>query len=208
MELRMTRQFLEEARKDPAGVSAHVKRLLGRFDFGVGGHRGNDFRCHVPIGADEATETSAAVRYQTLIDRIAGAVGAHCLVLAIDARGGEVYVRGGREATGKDAITWAKEVADRGAGEILLTSMDRDGTRLGYDLELTRRVAEAVSVPVIASGGVGNLEHLQAGLQEGGADAVLAASIFHFGEHSVREARAYLAARGIPVRPVAQGLVP
>lgn len=187
-------------------VSRTADRLRVPLTVGGGVRSVDDVRRLLQHGADKVAVNSAAVRDPKLIDQIAGTVGAQCLVLAIDARGGEVYVRGGREATGKDAIAWAKEVADRGAGEILLTSMDRDGTRLGYDLELTRRVAEAVSVPVIASGGVGTLEHLQAGLQEGGADAVLAASIFHFGEHSVREARAFLAARGIPVRPVAQGL--
>lgn len=183
-------------------VSRTADRLRVPLTVGGGVRSVDDVRRLLQHGADKVAVNSAAVRDPGLIDRIAGAVGAQCLVVAIDARQREVYVRGGREATGKDAIAWAQEVAARGAGEILLTSMDRDGTRLGYDLALTRAVVEAVTVPVIASGGVGNLEHLQAGLQEGGADAVLAASIFHFGEHSVLEARRFLDARGIPVRPV------
>jgi cyclase len=127
-------------------------------------------------------------------------------VVAIDAKrrthadGWEVFTHGGRTATGRDAVEWAREVADRGAGEILLTSMDRDGTGLGFDLELTAAISDAVSVPVIASGGVGSLEHLREGVVEGHADAVLAASIFHFGQHTVGEAKAYLQARGVCVR--------
>ncbi len=132
--------------------------------------------------------------------------GSQCIVLAVDAKrrgdanGFEVYTHGGRRATGRDVIEWSRRMVEAGAGEILLTSMDRDGTREGFDLELTRRVSEAVSVPVIASGGVGTLEHLVEGVTEGGADAVLAASIFHFGEHTIEEAKRCMAARGIPVR--------
>jgi cyclase len=138
--------------------------------------------------------------------------GAQCIVVAIDAKrrsgedaaargpGWDVYTHGGRKNTGLDAVEWAREMARRGAGEILLTSMDRDGTRAGFDLALTRAVADAVPVPVIASGGVGSLEHLADGVQQGGADAVLAASIFHYGQHTVGEAKALMAARGIPVR--------
>ena len=128
------------------------------------------------------------------------------MVCAIDAKrrpgGFEVYLHGGRTPTGRDAVAWAAEATSRGAGEILLTSMDRDGTRAGFDLELTRAVVDAVGVPVIASGGVGTLEHLVDGIVDGGADAVLAASIFHFGEHTVGEAKALLAARGVTVRPI------
>jgi imidazole glycerol-phosphate synthase subunit HisF len=132
--------------------------------------------------------------------------GAQCIVVAIDAKrragaaGWEVYTRGGRTNTGLDAIDWARRMAAAGAGEILLTSMDRDGTKSGFDLELTRAVSDALDIPVIASGGVGTLEHLADGIQKGGADAVLAASIFHYGEHTVAEAKALMAGRGIPVR--------
>ena len=138
--------------------------------------------------------------------------GAQCIVVAIDAKrrgaedaaargpGWDVYTHGGRKNTGLDAVAWAREMVARGAGEILLTSMDRDGTRSGFDLELTRAVSDAVTVPVIASGGVGTQDHLADGVQQGGADAVLAASIFHYGDHTVAEAKALMAARGIPVR--------
>jgi len=122
-------------------------------------------------------------------------------VVAIDVRAGEVFIHGGRTPTGLDAVEWARQAERRGAGEILLTSMDRDGTKDGYDLELTRAVVDAVGVPVIASGGVGTLQHLADGALVGGADAVLAASIFHFGQHTVAEAKAYLAGRGVTVRP-------
>ena len=132
--------------------------------------------------------------------------GAQCIVVAIDAKrradgeGWDVYTHGGRKNTGLDAVAWAREMADRGAGEILLTSMDRDGTKSGFDLELTRAVSDAVPVPVIASGGVGTLQHLADGIRLGGADAVLAASIFHYGEFTVGQAKALLARDGIPVR--------
>jgi cyclase len=156
-----------------------------------------------------------AVASPEIVAQGADEFGSQCIVVAIDARraqpgGGvspktpvwEVYTHGGRKPTGLDAVSWAEEVVALGAGEILLTSMDRDGTKAGYDCELLRAVGEAVPVPVIASGGVGTLEHLYQGLAEGGASAVLAASIFHFGQHSVGEAKDYLAARGIPVRTV------
>ncbi len=138
--------------------------------------------------------------------------GSQCIVVAIDAKrrqgddlaargeGWDVYTHGGRKNTGLDAVQWARRMANHGAGEILLTSMDRDGTRIGFDLELTRAVSDAVPVPVIASGGVGSLEDLADGIQKGGADAVLAASIFHYGQHTVGEAKALMASRGIPVR--------
>jgi cyclase len=159
-------------------------------------------------GADKVSLNTAAVATPGLIHDAAVRFGSQCIVVAIDAKrrtgdrgpAFEVYTHGGRCPTGRDAVAWAREAVDRGAGEILLTSMDRDGTRDGYDLELTRAIAEAVSVPVIASGGVGTLAHLHDGLVLGQADAVLAASIFHFGEHTVPEAKRYLRDRGVPVR--------
>jgi len=158
-------------------------------------------------GADKVSINSAAVRTPDLIDKVADKFGSERLTVAIDPKrrsgnkaGWEVFISGGKIATGLDAVAWAREVEERGAGEILLTSMDRDGTKSGYDLELTRAVASAVRIPVIASGGAGTLEHLYQALTEGKADAVLAASIFHFREISIREAKRYLAERGIPVR--------
>ncbi len=166
-----------------------------------------DVRRLLNAGADKVSFNSAAVATPELIRAASDKYGAQCIVVAIDAkrRGGEsacwdVYTHGGRRNTGLDAVAWARRMADLGAGEILLTSMDRDGTRAGFDLELTRAVADAVDVPVIASGGVGALEHLSDGIRLGGADAVLAASIFHFGEFSVRDAKAMFARDGIPVR--------
>lgn len=163
-----------------------------------------DARALLLAGADKVAINSAAVKDPTLISRLAEVYGNQAIVLAIDAkkndRGFEVVTHGGRTRTGIDAVEWAARGAELGAGEILLTSMDRDGTRSGYDLELTRTVADAVPVPVIASGGVGTLEDLALGLTEGGADAALAASIFHDGNHTIREAKAFLAARGIPIR--------
>ena len=161
-------------------------------------------------GADKVSLNTSAVEHPEVLTAIATEFGAQCVVCAIDARrqvapplAWEVYVHGGRTPTGVDARVWAEEAVSRGAGEILLTSMDRDGTREGFDLELTRAVADAVNVPVIASGGVGTLDHLVDGVLEGGADALLAASIFHFGEHTVAEVKQALAARGVSVRPVA-----
>jgi len=157
-------------------------------------------------GADKVSVNSAAVARPELLGELADRFGAQCVVLAIDAGlrpgdgGWEVFVAGGREATGRDAIAWAREGAERGAGEVLLTSMDRDGTLDGYDLELVRGVSGAVGVPVIASGGAGTLDHLVEGLNAG-ADAVLVASIVHYGDHSVGEIKAHLAAAGVPVRP-------
>lgn len=156
-------------------------------------------------GADKVSVNSAAVRRPDLVGELAETFGAQCVVLAIDAKrtaagGYEVFLNGGRLATGKDAVEWAREGAERGAGEILLTSMDRDGTKEGYDLELTGAVADAVDIPVIASGGAGRLEHLSEAISMARADAVLCASIFHYGEFRVREAKEHLHAAGIPVR--------
>jgi cyclase len=156
-------------------------------------------------GADKVSVNSAAVARPELLDELSGVFGAQCVVLAVDARrrpggeGWEVYVAGGRTPTGRDVVEWIMEGVERGAGEILLTSMDRDGTEDGYDLDLTRAVASAVGVPVIASGGAGTLDHLVEALRAG-ADAALAASIFHYGQHTIAEAHEHLAAAGIPVR--------
>jgi cyclase len=155
-------------------------------------------------GADKVSINTAAVQTPALVEEAAGRYGAQCIVVAIDAKRvherWEVFTHGGRRATGLDAVDWARRMQQAGAGEILLTSMDRDGTREGFDLKLTRAVADAVDVPVIASGGVGSLEHLAEGVLAGRADAVLAASIFHFGEFTVRQAKEHLARRGIEVR--------
>ncbi len=158
-------------------------------------------------GADKVSINTEAVRRPDIVREGAEKFGSQCITVAIDAKrrpggGFEVFTHGGRQATGLDALAWASRMAGLGAGEILLTSMDRDGTRAGFDLELTRALADAVSVPVIASGGVGTLDHLVAGVREGHASALLAASIFHFGVFSIAQARAALAAAGIPVRAV------
>jgi cyclase len=174
------------------------------FTVGGGVRTLDDARLMLRAGADKVSVNTAAVNRPELISEIAGEFGAQCVVCAIDAKarpgGYEVYLHGGRTPTGIDAVAWAAEAAQQGAGEILLTSMDRDGTREGFDVVLTRAVADSVGVPVIASGGVGTLAHLVEGVLEGGADAVLAASIFHFGEHTVREAKECLAAAGVIVR--------
>lgn len=160
----------------------------------------------VAAGADKVSVNSAAITNPELISLAAAAFGSQAVICAIDAKRvgkadkWEVYVAGGRKATGIDALEWAQEAARRGAGEILLTSMDRDGTKEGFDLALTRAVARAVPIPVIASGGVGSLEHFAEGIIEGEADAVLAASVFHFGTYSIRQVKEYMAAQGIPVR--------
>jgi imidazole glycerol-phosphate synthase subunit HisF len=176
------------------------------FTVGGGIRTLEDARRMLRAGADKVSVNTAAVQRPDLIAEIATEFGAQCVVCAIDAKrreadGFEVYLHGGRTPTGIDAVAWAVDATARGAGEILLTSMDRDGTREGFDLELTRAVVDAVGVPVIASGGVGTLDHLVDGVVEGGADAVLAASIFHFREHTVAEAKAAMAARGVTVRP-------
>ena len=160
----------------------------------------------VAAGADKVSVNSAAVKRPELISEAAAAFGSQAVICAIDAKRRskadewEVYLAGGRIATGIDAVKWAEEAARRGAGEILLTSMDRDGTKEGFDLALTRKVARAVPIPVIASGGVGTLEHFAEGVIEGEADAVLAASVFHFGTFSIRQVKEYMASEGIPVR--------
>jgi cyclase len=163
-----------------------------------------DVRRLLNAGADKVSINTAAVQDPRVVEDAAARFGAQCIVVAIDAKRSEgrweVFTHGGRRATGLDAVEWARRMQAAGAGEILLTSMDRDGTRTGFDLALTRAVAEAVEVPVIASGGAGTLAHLAAGVLEGKADAVLAASIFHYGEHTVRQAKELMAARGIEVR--------
>lgn len=176
--------------------------------FAVGGgiRSTEDMRDTLLAGADKVSINSAAVRTPELINRGAERFGSQCVVVAIDARWNgqiyEVYTDGGRTPTGRDALAWASEVEQRGAGEILLTSMDRDGTCLGYHVALTRAVAERVSIPVIASGGAGRLEHFREVFEEGKADAALAASLFHFRQLSIAELKTYLASQGIPVRPV------
>jgi cyclase len=172
---------------------------------GGGVRRVEDVRKLLNAGADKVSINTAAVEDPALVEESARHFGSQAIVVAIDARaraggGWEVYTHGGRKATGKDVVDWAREMTERGAGEILLTSMDRDGTRSGFDVALTRAVSDAVPVPVIASGGVGTLEHLAQGIEEGRADAVLAASVFHFGEITVPEAKRFLAARGIEMR--------
>ncbi len=169
----------------------------------------DDARSMLRAGADKVSVNTAVFERPGLIDEIAAEFGAQCVVCAVDARrrrdgsdGWEVFLHGGRTPTGADAVGWAADAARRGAGEILLTSMDRDGTRDGFDVPLTRAVVEAVPVPVVASGGVGTLAHLVEGIVAAGADAVLAASIFHFGEHTIAEAKSVMSANGIIVRPV------
>ena len=168
-----------------------------------------DVRRLLNAGADKISMNSSAVANPQLVSDASARHGAQCIVVAIDAKKvsgegeaprWEVFTHGGRKGTGLDAVAWAREMAQRGAGEILLTSMDRDGTKAGFDLELTRAVSDAVPVPVIASGGVGNLQHLAEGIQQGHADAVLAASIFHYGEYTVGQAKQFMAEHGIPVR--------
>ncbi|MEX2577603.1 MAG: imidazole glycerol phosphate synthase subunit HisF [Verrucomicrobiales bacterium] len=172
-----------------------------------------DMRAMLLAGADKVGINTAAVNDPDLVSAGSKAFGAQCIVVAIDAKrkkdgnGWEVYTHGGRTPTGRDAVAWAREVRDRGAGEILLTSMDADGTKAGYDIELTAAIAGSVAIPVIASGGAGNLDHMVEVLDQGKADAVLAASIFHFGEFTVGEVKDYLARHGIPVRPPAAGVV-
>ena len=166
----------------------------------------DDVRTLLAAGADKVSINTAAVQRPAFVREAAERFGSQCIVVAIDAKAGgqgryEIFTHGGRNPTGLEAVEWAQRMAAAGAGEILLTSMDRDGTRQGYDIALTRAIADAVSVPVIASGGVGTLDHLVEGVRDGHATAVLAASIFHFGEYSIAEAKARLQEAAIPVRP-------
>ncbi len=202
------------ASSDQRDILLHVIESVARQVFipltvGGGVRKVEDVRRLLNAGADKISINTAGGRVPQLIARSTARYGSQCIVVAIDARrrraddaahGWEVYTHGGRTATGLDAIGWARRVVELGAGEILLTSMDRDGTRQGFDLELTRAVSDAVPVPVIASGGVGTLQHLADGILRGRADAVLAASIFHYGEFSVRQAKQFMAQQGIAMR--------
>ncbi|QBI21806.1 imidazole glycerol phosphate synthase subunit HisF [Egibacter rhizosphaerae] len=187
-------------------VAATAEQVFIPLTVGGGVRSVDDVRRLLRAGADKVSLNTAAVARPELLSEAADAFGSQCVVSAIDARarpdgsGWEVLVKGGRESTGRDAVAWAAEVAERGAGEILLTSMDRDGTKSGFDIGLLRAVEHAVSVPVIASGGAGEVEHMVAGIRDGGASAVLAASIFHFGELRIAEVKDAMAAAGLPVR--------
>jgi cyclase len=193
-------------------IEAVASQVFIPLTVGGGVRTVDDVRRLLNAGADKVSFNSAAIARPQVIEEASHKYGAQCIVVAIDAKrrvgealqlrgpGWDVFSHGGRQNTGLDAVAWATEMARQGAGEILLTSMDRDGTKSGFDLELTRAVADAVPVPVIASGGVGTLDHLADGVSIGGADAVLAASIFHYGEFTVGQAKARMAARGIPVR--------
>jgi cyclase len=186
-------------------IEAVASQVFIPLTVGGGVRTVDDVRRLLNAGADKVSFNSAAVANPQVIRDASAKYGAQCIVVAIDAKrheggGWDVYTHGGRKNTGLDAVQWAKTMAEHGAGEILLTSMDRDGTKIGFDLELTRAVSDAVPVPVIASGGVGALEHLSEGIRVGGADAVLAASIFHYGTFTVGEAKALMARDGIPVR--------
>jgi cyclase len=197
-----------DARETTVEMAAHVaEQVFIPFTIGGGIRSVEDARRLLRAGADKVSVNTSAVERPELIGEIAEEFGAQCVVVAIDARrrvdgaGWEVFTHGGRTPTGLDAIEWAQRAEALGAGEVLLTSMDRDGTKAGFDCELTAALTDAVGIPVIASGGVGTLQHLVEGVTEGHADAVLAASIFHFGEHTIAEAKAAMAAAGIPVRP-------
>ena len=182
-----------------------AERCFMPLTIGGGVRTVEDIRALLLAGADKVSVNTAAVNNPDFVTQAAQKFGAQCIVVAIDAKAvapgkWEIFTHGGRTATGIDAVAFAKDMAARGAGEILLTSMDRDGVKGGYDLGLTRAVADAVPIPVIASGGAGTLDHLVDGVREGHASAVLAASIFHFGQHSIMEAKAHMAAAGVPVR--------
>ena len=185
-------------------IEAVAARVFIPLTVGGGVRKVEDVRRLLNAGADKVSINTAAVQNPALVREAAGIVGNQCIVVAIDAKqkgaSWEVYTHGGRNATGLDAVDWARRMASAGAGEILLTSMDRDGTRDGFDLALTRAVSDAVGVPVIASGGVGTREHLAEGILEGHADAVLAASVFHFGDFTVRDSKEFMQSRGIEVR--------
>jgi cyclase len=186
-------------------VEAVASQVFIPLTVGGGVRQVEDVRRLLNAGADKVSMNTAAVNNPQLVADASAKVGAQCIVVAVDAKQTspgrwEVFTHGGRKNTGLDAIAWARQVESLGAGEILLTSMDRDGTKAGFDLPLTRTIAEAVGIPVIASGGVGNLQHLADGVTEGRADAVLAASIFHYGEYTVRQAKEYMRSRGIEVR--------
>jgi len=187
-------------------IEAVAERVFIPLTVGGGVRKVEDVRRLLNAGADKVSINTAAVQNPELVREASGRVGNQCIVVAIDAKrradgaGWEVYTHGGRRPTGIDAVEWARRMQDAGAGEILLTSMDRDGTREGFDLALTRAVSDALRVPVIASGGVGTLAHMADGVLEGGADAVLAASIFHFGDYTVRQAKEFMRGRGIEVR--------
>ena len=191
-------------------VARTAERCFMPLTVGGGVRTVEDIRALLLAGADKVSINSAAVADPDFVSRAADKFGDQCIVVSVDAKGTEaggprtgpfeIFTHGGRRATGIDAVEFAVDMARRGAGEILLTSMDRDGTRAGFNIPLTRAVSDAVPVPVIASGGVGSLDHLVEGVRDGGADAVLAASIFHFGDHTVGEAKAHMAAAGIPVR--------
>jgi len=185
-------------------IEAVASRVFIPLTVGGGVRKADDVRRLLNAGADKVSINTAAVENPDLVSEASGRVGNQCIVVAIDAKrragGWEVYTHGGRRPTGIDAVGWARRMESAGAGEILLTSMDRDGTRSGFDLGLTRAVSDAVSIPVIASGGVGNLEHLAEGVLSGRADAVLAASIFHFGEYTIRQAKEHMRSRGVEVR--------
>ena len=190
-------------------IEAVAEQVFIPLTVGGGVRKVEDVRRLLNAGADKISINTSAVQNPQLVADASGRFGSQCIVVAVDARrrqaddpaqGWEVYTHGGRTPTGLDAVEWARRVAELGAGEILLTSMDRDGTRQGFDLELTRAVSDAVPVPVIASGGVGTLQHLADGVLKGRADAVLAASIFHYGEFTVGQAKAYMAGQGIPMR--------
>jgi cyclase len=199
------------ASSDARDTMVHVVEQVAEsvfipFTVGGGVRTVEDARRMLRAGADKVSFNTAAVNDPDVVRAGSEEYGAQCIVVAIDARrrsegGWEVVTHGGRTPTGLDALAWGERVCAAGAGEILLTSMDRDGTKAGYDLELLRAMGDAVGVPIIASGGVGTLDHLYEGAAEGGASAVLAASIFHFGQHSVREAKGYLAERGLVIRP-------
>jgi cyclase len=193
-------------------IEAVASKVFIPLTVGGGVRTVEDVRRLLNAGADKTSFNSAAIANPQVIREASHKYGAQCIVVAIDAKrrhgddllargeGWDVYSHGGRKNTGLDAVAWARQMAGHGAGEILLTSMDRDGTKSGFDLELTRAVSDAVDVPVIASGGVGNLDHLVDGIKRGGADAVLAASIFHYGEYTIAQAKARMAQAGIPVR--------